>query len=60
MYESDIVCVKTNASIRIGSRGTIFKVSLYTAAHMAELTPDLMVTPGEKLDFNEMVSVRAI
>ena len=59
MDETDVVCVKAYSSIRIGSWGSIFEISLDRAAQMAQLAAYLVVTPSKQLDLQKVVAVSA-
>lgn len=58
--EYDSACVQAYSSVWIRSCSSVFKVSFYSAAHIAELTSDLVVTATKKLDLNKMVALCAL
>ncbi len=45
------------AAVRVGPGGSIFEVALDWAAHGGELAADLVVTPGEEVDFQQVVAL---
>ena len=55
--ESDAMCLKADASVRIGTWGSIFQVALDAAAHMCQLATYLMVPASEEFHLQQMVAV---
>ena len=58
MDEGDATGMKGDASVRIGTRSSIFKVSLYRTAHVGKLAAYLMVTAGEQFHFKQKIPFR--
>ena len=47
--------METNTAIRITALGTVFQIAFYRATDSRQLTTDLMVTSGLKVDFQKRV-----
>ena len=49
--------METDASVRIGARCPVFQVAFYDTTHIGKLAAYLMVSAGQKLDFQKIISV---
>ena len=58
MEEGDAAGVEGDAAVGVGARGAVFEVALDGAADRGKLTADLMMTAGQQLDFDQVVTVR--
>lgn len=58
MHECDSTGMKGYASVRIGTRRTVFEVTFYRTTEVRQLAADLMMTSGKKLHLDEPVTVR--
>lgn len=57
MYEADLARMEADAAIPVGTRGSVFQVTFDDASHSCQLTSDLVVSAGQQLDFQQMISV---
>ena len=57
MREGDAAGMQTDAAVRIGAFGTILQVAPDGAAHVCQLTTDLMVAPRAQVDLEQVIAV---
>ena len=57
MEEGDAAGVEGDAAVGVGARSAIFEIAFDGTADGRELAADLVVTAGQQLDFDQMVTV---
>ena len=58
MNEAYVSGMQGDASVGIGTRSPVFQVSLDDASHAGELAPDLVMSPREQFDLQQMITFR--
>ena len=51
---------ETDPAVRIGTLGSVFKVSFDGTAHVGELAANLVMTAGVQFDFQQVITLRGL
>ena len=49
--------METDTAVGVGALGTVFQIAFYRATDSRQLTTDLMVTSGLKVDFQKCIMI---